>query len=62
MYLYLTILSALWLLSTFVDAQTKGSKGLWVCPNVTTELSIYDVCAPPKLNRIDCPTGGDQGS
>ena len=61
MYLYLSISSVLCILSTFVDGQTKSSKGLWICPNVTTELSIYDVCAPPKLNRIDCPTGGDQG-
>ena len=48
-------------LSLIVNAKRKNPLSVWTCPNVTTELSIYDVCAPPKLNQIDCPTGGDQG-
>ena len=60
MYFYTSIVNVLYTILSVAHAQAKVSKGLWTCPNVTTELSIYEVCAPPKLNQIDCPNGRDQ--
>ena len=60
MYFYKSIVHILNTVLCVANAQTKVFKGLWTCPNDTTKLSIYEVCAPPKLNQIDCPNGRDQ--